>query len=103
MVWVNIILALLLLPLLLIDVTGVWIAFLVLVASSCVQQLFQPAQVALVPRLIEDTDAETHSGQLAYRGLATPGAADRTGNWGRGVRGRGPAGGRARRCSLVPV
>jgi len=58
MVWVNIILAILLLPLLLLDVTGVWIAFLVLVASSCVEQLFQPAQVALVPRLIEDTGAE---------------------------------------------
>ncbi len=58
MVWVNIVLAILLLPLLLLNVTGVWIAFLVLVASSCVEQLFQPAQVALVPRLIEDTDAE---------------------------------------------
>jgi len=58
MVWVNVILAVLLLPLLLLDVTGVWIAFLVLVASSCVEQLFQPAQVALVPRLIEDTGAE---------------------------------------------
>jgi len=57
-VWVNVILAVLLLPLLLLDVTGVWIAFLVLVASSCVEQLFQPAQVALVPRLIEDTGAE---------------------------------------------
>lgn len=58
MVWVNIVLAVLLLPLLLLNVTGVWIAFLVLTASSCVQQLFQPAQVALVPRLIEDTGAE---------------------------------------------
>jgi len=58
MVWVNIVLAILLLPLLLLNVTGVWIAFLVLTASSCVQQLFQPAQVALVPRLIEDTGAE---------------------------------------------
>jgi MFS family permease len=58
MVAVNVTLAVLLLPLLLIDVTGVWIAFLVLVASSCVEQLFQPAQVALVPRLIEGTDAD---------------------------------------------
>src|SRR5437016_4568160 len=58
MVWVNVVLAILLLPLLLLNVTGVWIAFLVLTASSCVEQLFQPAQVALVPRLIEDTDAE---------------------------------------------
>src|SRR6266550_2692918 len=58
MVWVNIVLAILLLPLLLLNVTGVWIAFLVLTASSCVEQLFQPAQVALVPRLIEDTGAE---------------------------------------------
>jgi MFS family permease len=58
MVVVNIILALLLLPLLLLNVTGVWIAYLVLVASSCVEQLFQPAQVALVPRLIEGTDTE---------------------------------------------
>jgi len=58
MVWVNLVLAVLLLPLLLLNVTGVWIAFLVLTASSCVQQLFQPAQVALVPRLIEGTGAE---------------------------------------------
>lgn len=58
MVWVNLVLAVLLLPLLLLNVTGVWIAFLVLVASSCVEQLFQPAQVALVPRLIEGTGAE---------------------------------------------
>jgi len=58
MVWVNIVLAILLLPLLLLNLTGVWIAFLVLTASSCVEQLFQPAQVALVPRLIEDTGAE---------------------------------------------
>jgi MFS family permease len=58
MVVVNITLAILLLPLLLLDVTGVWIAFLVLIASSSVEQLFQPAQVALVPRLIEGTEAE---------------------------------------------
>lgn len=58
MVWVNVILALLLLPLLLLNVTGVWIAFLVLIASSSVEQLFGPAQVALVPRLIEDSGSE---------------------------------------------
>src|SRR6266550_1666696 len=50
--------SILLVPLLLLNLTGVWIAFLVLTASSCVEQLFQPAQVALVPRLIEDTGAE---------------------------------------------
>ena len=58
MVWVNIVLAILLLPLLLLNVTGVWIAYLVLIASSCVETLFQPAQTALVPRLIEGTEAE---------------------------------------------
>ena len=58
MVGINIVLAILLLPLLFLNVTGVWIAYLVLIASSCVETLFQPAQTALVPRLIEGTEAE---------------------------------------------
>jgi predicted MFS family arabinose efflux permease len=58
MVGVDIVLAVLLLPLLAMDATGVWIAYVVLIASSCVEQLFQPAQVALVPRLIEGGEAD---------------------------------------------
>jgi len=58
MIVVDIVLALLLLPLLAMNVTGVWIAYVVLIASSCVEQLFGPAQVALVPRLIDGGEAD---------------------------------------------
>jgi MFS family permease len=54
MLGVDIVLAILLLPLLAINATGVWIAYLVLIASSCVEQLFEPAQAAIVPRLVEE-------------------------------------------------
>lgn len=58
MVAVNIGLAILLVPLLGLNVTGIWIAYVVLIASSCIEQLFGPAQAAVVPRLVEDP--ETH-------------------------------------------
>lgn len=56
MVAVDIGLALLLVPLLGVSVTGIWVAYIVLIASSCIQQLFGPAQAALVPRLVEDPE-----------------------------------------------
>ncbi len=52
MVCVNLLLAVLLLPLLALDAAGIWIAYVVLLASSSAEQLFEPAQVALVPRLV---------------------------------------------------
>ncbi len=53
MVAVNIILALLLVPLLGLQVLGVWIAYVVLFSQSAVEQLFTPAEVAIVPNILE--------------------------------------------------
>ena len=53
MVIVNVLLALALLPLLAIDALGIWIAYAVLVAASCLAQLFEPAEAALLPNLVE--------------------------------------------------
>ncbi len=52
MVAVNLIQALIILPLLLIDQLGLWVIYAVLVAESSVSQLFQPAKVALMPSLL---------------------------------------------------
>jgi predicted MFS family arabinose efflux permease len=56
MVGVNVVLALAVLPLLLMDTLGIWIAYLVLVVSSSLEQLFSPAETALLPNLLEDPD-----------------------------------------------
>ncbi len=53
MVVVNVILAVLLLPLLGLHALGVWVAYLVLFSQSAVEQLFTPAEVAIVPSLLE--------------------------------------------------
>jgi MFS family permease len=58
MIAVDLLLAACLLPLLAVDALGIWIAYLVLVASSCLEQLFEPAQVALVPRVVADGEGE---------------------------------------------
>ncbi len=52
MVAVNIILALLLVPLIGLQALGVWIAYVVLFSQSAVEQLFTPAEVAIVPNLL---------------------------------------------------
>jgi predicted MFS family arabinose efflux permease len=53
MIVVNVLLAASLLPLLAVDVLGIWVAYAVLVAASCLEQLFQPAEAALLPNLLE--------------------------------------------------
>jgi MFS family permease len=53
MIVVDLLLAAGLLPLLAVDALGIWVAYLVLVVSSCLEQLFQPAEVALLPNLLE--------------------------------------------------
>jgi MFS family permease len=53
MIAVNVLLALFLLPLLAVDTIGLWIAFVVLVVESCLEQLFVPAEMALLPNLLE--------------------------------------------------
>ena len=58
MVAVNLILAVVILPLLVIDTLGIWIAFVVLFASSSIDQLFNPAETALLPNLLEGGDEQ---------------------------------------------
>ena len=53
MIVVNVLLALVTLPLLAIDALGIWVAYAVLVAASCLEQLFGPAEAALLPNLLE--------------------------------------------------
>jgi predicted MFS family arabinose efflux permease len=56
MVTIDLILALAVLPLLAVDALGIWIAYLVLLVMSCLQQLFHPAEGALLPNLLENAD-----------------------------------------------
>ena len=56
MVAVNLVLAVTLLPLLLIDSLGLWVAYAVLLVASSVEQLFRPAEGALLPDLLENAD-----------------------------------------------
>jgi MFS family permease len=56
MVVIDLLLAAALLPLLAIDALGVWIAYVVLFASSSLDQLFNPAEGALLPNLLESPD-----------------------------------------------
>ncbi len=58
MIVVNVLLALFLLPLLAVDTIGLWIAFAVLVVESCLEQLFVPAEMALLPNLLEGGQEE---------------------------------------------
>jgi MFS family permease len=53
MVIVNLLLAACLLPLLAIDALGIWVAYAVLMVVSSLEQLFVPAEVALLPNLLE--------------------------------------------------
>jgi predicted MFS family arabinose efflux permease len=53
MIVVNLLLALTLLPLLAVEALGIWVAYAVLVAASCLAQLFEPAETALLPNLLE--------------------------------------------------
>jgi MFS family permease len=53
MIAVNLLLALSLLPLLAVDAAGIWVAYVVLVVASSLEQLFEPAEVALLPNLLE--------------------------------------------------
>jgi len=52
MVWVNVGLAIALVPILAIDFTGIWIVYAVLLVSNVLEQLFVPAEVAMLPLLV---------------------------------------------------
>ena len=56
MVAINLVLAVAVLPLLAIDAVGLWIAYAVLFTMSCLEQLFGPAETALLPNLLENAD-----------------------------------------------
>jgi Na+/melibiose symporter-like transporter len=56
MVAVNLVLAVTLLPLLFIDALGIWVAYVVLLVASSLEQLFGPAEGALLPDLLESPD-----------------------------------------------
>ena len=53
MVIVNLLLAACLMPLLAIDALGIWVAYAVLLVVSSLDQLFTPAEIALLPNLLE--------------------------------------------------
>jgi predicted MFS family arabinose efflux permease len=52
MIWVNIALAVALLPLLAVDALGVWIVYGAVVAAVILGLLFAPAQIAMLPQLV---------------------------------------------------
>ena len=56
MVVINVILAVVMLPLLAIDALGIWIAYVVLFVGSSLELLFTPAEGALLPNLLENPD-----------------------------------------------
>jgi MFS family permease len=53
MIAVNLLLAAFLLPLLAVETLGLWVVYLVLIVESTLEQLFTPAEVALLPNLLE--------------------------------------------------
>ena len=56
MIWTNVGMALALLPLLTIDLLGIWIIYVARVVSVLLEQLFKPAEIALLPQLVGDDD-----------------------------------------------
>jgi predicted MFS family arabinose efflux permease len=58
MVIINLLLAASILPLMAVDALGIWVAYAVLVAASSLAQLFEPAEVALLPNLLEGGEGE---------------------------------------------
>ena len=71
MIAVNVGLAIVVLPLLTVDLVGVWIVYVVLVAAKLLEQLFVPAEVALLPHLVgEDELVAANSMSSLNRNLA---------------------------------
>ena len=56
MIWINIALAVALLPLLAVDTAGVWIVYATVVVAVILSLLFIPAEVAVLPQLVEADD-----------------------------------------------
>ena len=53
MIGVNLLLAAFLVPLLAVETLGLWVVYVVLIVESTLEQLFTPAEVALLPNLLE--------------------------------------------------
>ncbi len=71
MVWVSVAQAFSLLPLLLVDGLGIWIVYVVLFTATALDQLFIPAEVAMLPRLVgEDQLVAANSLSSLNRNLA---------------------------------
>jgi predicted MFS family arabinose efflux permease len=58
MIVVNLLLALTLLPLLAVETAGIWLVYVVFVVASILGQLFEPAEVALLPNLLEGGEGQ---------------------------------------------
>jgi MFS family permease len=58
MVVVNLLQAAALLSLLLVDSLGLWVVYAMIATESTLSQLFSPAQVALVPNILDDSEKE---------------------------------------------
>ncbi len=58
MVAVNLLLAGFLIPLLAVNALGLWVIYVVLIVESTLEQLFTPAEVALLPNLLEGGDEQ---------------------------------------------
>ncbi|MEA2676228.1 MAG: hypothetical protein QOJ81_369, partial [Chloroflexota bacterium] len=56
MVWVNVVSAAALVPLMLVDALGLWVIYAVLVVMTILKQLFIPAEVALLPLLVGESE-----------------------------------------------
>ncbi len=54
MVWINVALALSLVPLLGVDILGLWVVYAVLIVGNILEQGFIPAQVAMLPKLVSE-------------------------------------------------
>ncbi|MEV6282569.1 MFS transporter [Kribbella sp. NPDC051770] len=60
MIVVNLLHALVLLPLLLVkDESGLWVIYVIVLAQSCLQQFFRPAEQSLVPHLVDQQQLVT--------------------------------------------
>ncbi|HEX9737638.1 MAG TPA: MFS transporter [Candidatus Limnocylindria bacterium] len=58
MIAVNLLLAAFLIPLLAVNALGLWVIYVVLIVESTLEQLFTPAEVALLPNLLEGGDEQ---------------------------------------------
>lgn len=52
MIWVNVALAISLVPLLAVDLVGIWIVYATVVVAVILELLFEPAEIAVLPQLV---------------------------------------------------